>query len=103
MLNANDSIEFEHKNDENIVENGENATLLWFIKSYNSVITNLTLRQTTKFSDLPELKSFADANFKVAQMAKFFLVRVENINRKSVNVGFLHFLLYPQCFQYPSF
>ena len=48
-LNATDSNEFEHKNDENIAENGENAMLLWFIESYNSVITHLIFTKRQNF------------------------------------------------------
>ena len=56
-----------------------------------------------KILPLSKLKAFADDNFIVAQIAKFFFNRVENIVEKGENADFQHFLLFPQCFQKASF
>ena len=56
-----------------------------------------------KILPLSKLRAFADDNFSVAQIAKFFFNRVENIVEKGENAGFQHFLLFPQCFQEASF
>ena len=63
------------------------------------------------FKPLPEnkilaftkLEAFADDNFSVAQMVKFFFARRENIVRKGENAGYHHFLLFLQCFQKSGF
>ena len=44
--------------------------------------------------DLSKFKASADYNWKVAQMAKFVLNRVENFVRKGENAGYQHFLLF---------
>ena len=49
------------------------------------------------------LKAFADDNLNVYQKLKFALGREENIVGKGENAGYQHFLLFPQCFQKPSF
>ena len=41
----------------------------------------------------------ADDKINVTKKLKFALGRVENIVRKGENVGYQHFLLFPQCFQ----
>ena len=56
-----------------------------------------------KILPLSRLIAFADNNLDVAQIAKFFSYRVENIVEKGENAGFQHFLLFPQCFQKVSF
>ena len=38
----------------------------------------------------------------VAEMTKFVLNLVENIVEKGENIGYQHFLLFPQCFLKPS-
>ena len=48
-----------------------------------------------KILPLSKLKAFADNNFDVAQIAKVFSCRVENIMEKGENAGFQHFLLFP--------
>ena len=37
-----------------------------------------------------------------AEMTKFVLDLVENIVEKGENIGYQHFLLFPQCFHKPS-
>ena len=49
-----------------------------------------------------KLKAFADDKFKVIQIAKIFLDKIENIVGKEENAGYQHFLLFPQCFQKAS-
>ena len=56
-----------------------------------------------KNKDLFKLKAFADDNFNVAQMIKFFFERKVNIVGKGENAGYQHFLLFPQCFLTLSF
>ena len=53
-------------------------------------------------SDPLKLKAFANDKINVTKKQKF-LGRVENIVRKGENVGYQHFLLFPQCFQKASF
>ena len=45
-----------------------------------------------------KLKAFADDNIKLAKMMISPFDRVENIVEKGENVGYQHFLLFPQCF-----
>ena len=54
------------------------------------------------FLDQSKLEAFADKKI-VIQKQKFFLGLVENIAGKGENVGYQHFLLFPQCFQKASF
>ena len=51
--------------------------------------------------DSSKLKVFAD--YKINVMKKFVLGKVKNIMEKGQNVGYQHFLLFPQCFQKASF
>ena len=48
------------------------------------------------------MNAFADDKINVAEKLKFILQRVENIVGKGENAGY-HFLLFPRCFQKPSF
>ena len=50
-----------------------------------------------------KFKAFADDKINEAKMMIFVFHRVENIVRKGENAGYLHFLLFPQCFQIASF
>ena len=52
---------------------------------------------------MTKLKAFADNKINVAQMMVSVLDRIENIAEKGENVGYQHFLLFPQCFQKASF
>ena len=52
---------------------------------------------------MPKLEATPDNKFKVAKVIKLLLDRVENIVAKGENAHYKHFLLYPQCFQKPSF
>ena len=45
-----------------------------------------------------KLKAFADDKMNMAEKLKFVLGRVENIVGKGENVGYQHFLLFPQYF-----
>ena len=49
-----------------------------------------------------KLKAFAGDKINVNAILKLGLERVENIVGKRENAGYLHFLLFPQCFQKPS-
>ena len=63
----------------------------------------LTCHQMTKFLDLSILKAFADDKSNIASNLKFNLERVENIEKKGENAGYLHFLLFLQGFQKERF
>ena len=52
-----------------------------------------------KILDWSKLKVFADNKIKVLKMMIFVFDRVENTVGKGENVGYQHFLLFPQCFQ----
>ena len=56
-----------------------------------------------KFLDRSKFKAFADENINVTQILKFVLGWVEKVVGKGENDGYQHFLLFPQCFQKPSF
>ena len=56
-----------------------------------------------KYLDWSKLKGFADNKINVTEKLKFVLRQVENIVEKRENAGYLHFLLFPQCFQKSSF
>ena len=49
------------------------------------------------------LKAFADNKSNETQNMIFVLGRAEDIVEKRENAGYYHFLLFPQCFQKPSF
>ena len=66
---------------------------------YLPKVKPLTLYQTTKFLDWSKLKAFADDKIKLLKMITIVFDSVENIVGKGENVGFQHFLLFPQCFQ----
>ena len=55
-----------------------------------------------KILDLSKLKSVADSDSNVSNMAKFVFDRVEKIVGKGENAGYQHFVLFPHCFQQPS-
>ena len=50
-----------------------------------------------------KFKSLEDDNSNVVKMSKFVFDIVENIVGKGENAGHQHFLLFPRCFQKPSF
>ena len=52
-------------------------------------------------SNTPE--AFADNKMNVTKKWIFVLGMLENIVGKGENAGYQHFLLFPQCFQKPSF
>ena len=56
-----------------------------------------------KFLDWSKLKAFADDKINVTEKLEFVFERVENIVEKGGNAGYWHFLLFPKCFQKPSF
>ena len=49
--------------------------------------------------DLTELEAFADNKINVTQKLEFAFGHVENIEDKGGNAGYMHFLLFPQCFR----
>ena len=52
-----------------------------------------------KILGLPKLKAFAEDNSNVTQNIRVVFHKIENIVGKAENAGYLHFLLFPQCFQ----
>ena len=55
-----------------------------------------------KILDVTKLKTFSDDKLNVAKMTISLFDRVENTVEKGENVGYQHFLLFPQCFSKPS-
>ena len=53
--------------------------------------------------DWSRLTAFANDKINVTEKLKFVSRRVENIVGKGENVGYQHFLVFPQCFQKASF
>ena len=49
------------------------------------------------------MKAFADDKINVTEMLKVISGMVENIVGQGENVGYQHFLLFPQCFQKACF
>ena len=52
-----------------------------------------------KIGDLSKFQAFANDSINVNEQLKYGLRKVENVE----NVGYQHFLLFPQCFQKASF
>ena len=46
-----------------------------------------------------DMRDFADDKINVTYVTNFVMGRVGNIVGKGENVGYQHFLLFPQCFQ----
>ena len=63
---------------------------------------SLTCLPDDTFLDWSKLVAFVDDKVNETQNLKFALGRVDNIVGKGENGGYLHFLLFPQCFQKPS-
>ena len=61
----------------------------------------LALYQTMKIQNCSNFKALEDEKVKVAKNSNFVLGRVENIAANGENVGYQHFLLFPQCFLQP--
>ena len=55
-----------------------------------------------KILDMTKLKAFADNKLNIDKMTISLLNRVENTEWKGENAGYQHFLLFPQCFPWPS-
>ena len=51
---------------------------------------------------MTKLKGFADDKLNIARMMLSLLDRVENTVGQEENAGYLHFLLFLQCFTKPS-
>ena len=51
-----------------------------------------------KIVGLPKLKAFADDKLNVTENVKVVFQRIENIVGKEENAGYLHFLIFLQCF-----
>ena len=101
------------KPSENIVRKGENADKQHFlllpqcfllyqrkITTFNSLTIVLNY---DKILDWSKLKAVADNKINVTEELKFVLGRVENIGGKREYAGYQHFILFPQCFQKPSY
>ena len=67
----------------------------FFLISFNS----FNSLPNDKILDWSKLKAFVVDNSNVNKKLKFAVDRVENIVGKIENVGYKHFLLFPQCFQ----
>ena len=63
----------------------------------NGLLVNPVLND--KYLDWSKLKTFADDKIDLAQKLEFVYGRVESIVEQVENAGYLHFLLFPQCFQ----
>ena len=70
---------------------------------YNVSRTGINSLPNDKFPYWSKLKAFADDKIDVTQKLRFELGRVENIVGKGENAGYLHFPLFPQCFQKAPF
>ena len=68
----------------------------WVISIFNPLPNN-------RFRDQSNLEAFADDILNVVQITICVTDCVENIMGKGENAGYQHFLLFPQCFQKPSF
>ena len=68
----------------------------------NSVKLGYNPLQNGNILDWSKLKAFANDKIYVAEMIISLSDRVENVGIGE-NAGFQHFLLFPQCFQEPSF
>ena len=66
---------------------------------YYVVIKPVSNDKTEHFS---EMKAITDYVKRCLTWMKLFIKRIENIVRKDENAHKLHFLLFPQCFQYFS-
>ena len=55
-----------------------------------------------KILDLKKLKAFADIKLSFAKKRGFLFDRIKRIVGKGENVGYQHFLRFPQCFPKPS-
>ena len=55
------------------------------------------------FLDFCKLKVVAELTSDVAQMIEFYIEQTENRMGNRENDGYQHSLLFPQCFQIPSF
>ena len=76
----------------------------WFLssgKGLNLQIFFLTFNPlpNDRILDVTKLKAFADDKLNVAKMMIYLLKWVENTVGKGENAGYMHFLLFPQCFQ----
>ena len=72
--------------------------------SMNVLFSNLfNSLPNDKTMDRSKLKAIADEILNVNEKLKFVSRRLENIVGKGENAGYLHFLLFQQCFQKASF
>ena len=69
----------------------------------SSTLFNVDSFPNDKFLDLTKLKACADDSSNIAKMVIVVSDRIENIEGKGENAGYQHFLLFPQCFQKPSY
>ena len=90
---------------ENIAGKGENAGyqhFLLFPQCFQQPYYTGSL-PNDKFLDWAKLKVFADDKINMTEKLKLVLGWAENIVGKGENAGYQHFLLFPQCFQKPSY
>ena len=81
------------------------------LKHYRKRNDNDFISRITQFNPLPndkflyrsKLKAIADDKINEIKKLKFAFERVENTGGKRENTAYLHFLLFAQCFQKPSF
>ena len=76
-----------------------------YLLNYNNYLYTCTVNPipNDKFFDNSKLKAFADDKRKENQNEKFFLGWKKKHWGKGENAGYQYFLLFPQCFQKPSF
>ena len=80
-----------------IVYNNDGLTKFTKFNDKETVLLNSL--PDDKILGLSKLKAFADNKSNVTQNIKAVFRRIENIVGKEENVGYRHFLLFPQCFQ----
>ena len=68
-----------------------------------SGLSLVNLLPNDKFSDMIELKAFADNKLNVAKIMIFLSDRAKNTVGKGENAGYQQFILFPQCFPKLSF
>ena len=104
-INVTQNLKFVFRRVENSVGNGENAGYQHFLLFSNcfqkpSFSGSLKVKNIL---DRSKIKAFTDIKILVTGKSKFGMGRIENMVGKGENAGYQHFLLFPHCFQKPSF
>ena len=94
---------FSHASAEVRGENTQKESLPQQGYDLNHQVMRLTQTIETPRWDWSKLKVFSVNKINVTKKLNFDLGMVENIVGKGENAGYPHFLLFPQCFQKPSF